>query len=127
MKFKWLPEVCLLCGIDPNVFEQEKGFLDKILVELRNKIAQGESIPVNRRKMEEIINRTVPLIRKFGEENQNLVAAEFIWPHKSASLQNLRPIHFSALGAPLYSISSGYRFVEFADFRRCRAIFIFIH
>lgn len=69
-----LDEICMVCGIDFGLFEDQRSFLDKILLKRRNEVAHGEAIFVDGIDVDEMVDRTLALMRAFRDSLDNSIA-----------------------------------------------------
>ena len=60
-----LCEILSVLGIDTSGFEGEADFIDRILLERRNFIAHGATVNLDEAALEEMIDRTIGLMRSF--------------------------------------------------------------
>ena len=68
-----LREICLICEVPSQIFEQHEGFIDAILLKRRNGIAHGEDTFIAKGDLDEISEKTVELMRMFGDALDNRV------------------------------------------------------
>lgn len=66
-------DICLVCGLRSDDFEEYKTFIDSILLKRRNSIAHGEDTFVAREDIDDISQKTITLMRLFGEALDNNV------------------------------------------------------
>lgn len=69
LSFGTLCDIADVIGIDVSSFQDDASFIDKSLVARRNSIAHGESLAVTSADLDELLDRTIGLMRAF----QNLV------------------------------------------------------
>lgn len=68
-----LREICLICGIPTNDFEEYESFIDTILLKRRNAIAHGEDTFIAKNDLDELAEETIALMRMFGDALDNKV------------------------------------------------------
>jgi hypothetical protein len=68
-----LREICLICEISSDDFEAHENFIDAILLKRRNAIAHGEDTFIAKKDLDEVADRTVGLMRMFGDSLDNKV------------------------------------------------------
>jgi hypothetical protein len=68
-----LRDICLVCGIDFAEFEGDANFIDVLLLKRRNEIAHGEDTRIGMNDLDDITNRTIGLMRTFGNAIENRV------------------------------------------------------
>ena len=68
-----LADICLVCGVRPEVFADDSTFIDVILLKRRNAVAHGEDTLIAIAEMDEIADGTIGLMRKFGDALENHV------------------------------------------------------
>lgn len=68
-----LREICLICEIPNDDFETHENFIDAILLKRRNAIAHGEDTFVAKDDLDDLADRTIRLMRMFGESLDNKV------------------------------------------------------
>lgn len=66
-----LREICLICGIPSEYFEPHESFIDAILLKRRNAIAHGEDTFIAKSDLDELADKTVGLMRMFGDTLDN--------------------------------------------------------
>lgn len=66
-------DICLVCGIAFGQFEKEAHFIDVMLLKRRNEIAHGEDTRIGIEDLEDVTNRTLTLMRSFGNCIENRV------------------------------------------------------
>lgn len=66
-------DICLVCGIPSNTFDERATFIDTILLKRRNAIAHGEETLVHISDLDVITDGTVALMRTFGDAIENHV------------------------------------------------------
>jgi hypothetical protein len=65
-------EICYVCGVDPAAFEDQRAFIDVLLLKRRNAIAHGEDTLVGFEEIDEITGKTIALMRTFSNELQTM-------------------------------------------------------
>lgn len=73
LKFSTLQEICLTCGLDIESFSEEEDFIDRMLLKRRNAIAHGDEAVVGPEEVDEVIQRTIRLMRQFKNELENTI------------------------------------------------------
>ncbi len=71
-----LSELCLICDLDYSKFEDEEDFLDRLLLKRRNEVAHGEAVFIDAVDGEELVVRTLSLMRIFRDEIDNKVSLQ---------------------------------------------------
>ena len=66
-------DICLVCGIPFGQFEGEAHFIDVLLLKRRNEIAHGEDTRIGIEDLDDVTNRTLALMRGFGNCIENRV------------------------------------------------------
>lgn len=69
-----LDEICLVCGIESEDFEDQREFLDKLLLRRRNEVAHGEAVFVDSIDVDDMVDRTLALMRSFRDSLDNSIA-----------------------------------------------------
>ncbi|MCU9953759.1 MULTISPECIES: MAE_28990/MAE_18760 family HEPN-like nuclease [Burkholderia] len=77
LKFSVLQDICAVCGLSWEKFSEEEDFIDRILLKRRNAIAHGDEAEVAIGEVEDIIQRTVGLMRHFKNELENAIYSKF--------------------------------------------------
>lgn len=73
LKSKVLAEICLICGVPFDKFEDHSSFIDTILLKRRNSIAHGEDTFIAMTDLDEVADKTVGLMRAFGDALDNKI------------------------------------------------------
>lgn len=73
LNFDVFGDICIICGLDTQLFANKSTFIDVVLLKRRNAIAHGEDTFVVLDDMDEITNDTIGLMRAFGDELENRV------------------------------------------------------
>jgi hypothetical protein len=76
LNFDVLTDLCLVCGLSAALFADSATFIDIILLKRRNSIAHGEDTLIAFDEMDEIAERTIKLMRTFGNELENRVVLQ---------------------------------------------------
>lgn len=76
LKFEILRDICVVCDIDIRIFEAHETFIDVMLLKRRNSIAHGDEAVVGFDEIDELVDRTVTLMRAFKNELENKVYAK---------------------------------------------------
>ena len=74
LNFKVFTDICLVCSIPLDVFQDEATFIDTILLKRRNAIAHGEETFVDLADLSDLTTRTIGLMRSFGDALENKIA-----------------------------------------------------
>lgn len=69
-----LEDLCIVCGIDYIEFANDADFIDRMLLKRRNEVAHGEAVFIEAVDFEDMINRTLQIMRTFRNSLENLVA-----------------------------------------------------
>ena len=73
LNFSVFRDICLVCGIKVNVFEEKATFIDVILLKRRNGIAHGEETLVDFDDLDIVAEETITLMRLFGDALENRI------------------------------------------------------
>jgi MAE_28990/MAE_18760-like HEPN len=73
LSFAVFSDICLICGVSLDRFVADEVFIDILLLKRRNAIAHGEETFIDTGDLEDLSNKTVALIRGFGDELDNRV------------------------------------------------------
>ncbi|SOE59146.1 hypothetical protein SAMN05446935_1463 [Burkholderia sp. YR290] len=73
LKFSVLQDICTVCGINSAKFSSEEDFIDRILLKRRNAIAHGDEAEVAISEVDDVIQRTIGLMRQFKNELENTI------------------------------------------------------
>lgn len=73
LTFEVFKDICLVCGVPIEQFEEDASFIDILLVKRRNAIAHGEDTFIGVEDMEAITTKTIGLMRAFGDALDNQV------------------------------------------------------
>jgi hypothetical protein len=76
LNFDVLTDICLVCGLSVALFADSATFIDVILLKRRNSIAHGEDTLIAFDEMDEIADRSIKLMRTFGNELENRVVLQ---------------------------------------------------
>lgn len=76
LNFEVFAEICLMCGVLAQDFNDFSGFIDIMLLKRRNSIAHGEETMVSFSELDDITSKTIELMRKFGNLLENRVVME---------------------------------------------------
>jgi hypothetical protein len=71
LSFEVFAEICSVCGVPAQEFQQDEVFIDVILLKRRNAIAHGEDTFVAIGDLELITMKSIALLRQFGEALEN--------------------------------------------------------
>jgi hypothetical protein len=81
-----LSDICIVCDISRELFEDKSTFIDVILLKRRNAIAHGEEALIALDELNEITEETISLMRKFGNALENHACLQ---TYKSQSNSNI--------------------------------------
>jgi hypothetical protein len=73
LKFSVLQDICTVCGLNSAKFSSEEDFIDRILLKRRNAIAHGDGAEVAIGEVDDVIQRTIGLMRLFKNELENTI------------------------------------------------------
>jgi hypothetical protein len=73
LNYDVLTDICLVCSVPIISFETHKAFIDVFLLKRRNEIAHGENTFVAVEDLDELSQKTVELMRTFGNQLENHV------------------------------------------------------
>lgn len=73
LNFEVFTDICIVCGVPSNTFEDKATFIDVVLLKRRNAIAHGEDTLVALTGLDEIASDTIGLMRAFGDSLENHV------------------------------------------------------
>lgn len=73
LKFEILRDICIVCDIDVRIFESHETFIDSILLKRRNSIAHGEEAVVGFDEIDDLVDKTIGLMRSFKNEIENKI------------------------------------------------------
>lgn len=76
LNFDVFSDICLVCGLPIQPFEDKATFVDTFLLQRRNKIAHGEDTFVDVLDLDDLANGTIGLMRAFGDALENEVYLE---------------------------------------------------
>ena len=68
-----IKEICLICGIDSNHFEQNRTFIDVLLVKRRNAIAHGQQEYIQTDEIDDLVANILGLMGSFRNLLENKV------------------------------------------------------
>ncbi len=71
-----LRNICILCGVEPEAFSDDKSFIDVVMLKRRNAIAHGEETLIEQDDLPEISSKVITLMREFGNQVDNCVQLE---------------------------------------------------
>lgn len=69
-----LKDICLICGIEHEIFVNDFDWIDKILVNRRNSVAHGAAFKLDIGDLDGVVERTLRLMRYFREQIENVVS-----------------------------------------------------
>jgi hypothetical protein len=81
LSFDVFTDICLVCGVPIKAFIDKVTFVDVFLLKRRNAVAHGEETFVGIEDLDELTNRTVEIMRTFGDALENHV---YLKNYKSA-------------------------------------------
>jgi hypothetical protein len=73
LSFDVFVDICLVCNVPTQSFLGEAAFIDLFLLKRRNAIAHGESTFIELEDLDELANKTIALMRSFGDALENQV------------------------------------------------------
>lgn len=76
LNFDVLKDICTVCGVPVEVFSDSETFLDVLLLKRRNEIAHGENTFVAVEDLDDIVCKTIALMRAFGDSVENQIATK---------------------------------------------------
>ncbi len=76
LNFEVFIDICLVCGVSVEPFEDRSTFIDVVLLKRRNAIAHGEDTMVALADLDVIAEDTVGLMRAFGDALENRVVLQ---------------------------------------------------
>jgi len=68
-----IKDICVICGVDSNHFEDNRFFLDVMLLKRRNAIAHGEQEPIQVNEIDDFVRRILALMGHFRNILENKV------------------------------------------------------
>jgi hypothetical protein len=68
-----IKDICLICGVDANHFEQNRTFLDTLLLKRRNAIAHGQQEYIQTDEIDGLVANTLALMGIFRNQLENKV------------------------------------------------------
>ena len=68
-----IKDICIICGVDYNYFEQNRTFLDVILLKRRNAIAHGQQEYIQPDEIDGLVATTLALMSSFRNLVENKV------------------------------------------------------
>ncbi|MEH6700314.1 MAE_28990/MAE_18760 family HEPN-like nuclease [Parasphingorhabdus sp.] len=71
-----LADLCLVCGIEFEIFEDYIDFMDRMLLKRRNEVAHGEAVFIDAVDADDLVDRTTSLMRTFRDEIDNHVTLQ---------------------------------------------------
>ncbi len=66
-------DICVICGVDSNYFEENRIFLDVMLLKRRNAIAHGEQEPIQLIEIDDFVSQILALMGHFRNLLENKV------------------------------------------------------
>jgi hypothetical protein len=76
LNFDVFSDICLICGVSLDSFQEWATFIDIILLKRRNSIAHGEDTLISFDELDGITENTTSLMRMFGNELENKVTLQ---------------------------------------------------
>lgn len=64
-------DICIVCAIPPNLFEDKTTFIDVVLLKRRNAIAHGEETFISVGDLDALVDETMGLMRAFADALEN--------------------------------------------------------
>lgn len=74
LNFDVFIDICLVCCVPSNIFDDKATFIDVFLLKRRNAIAHGEATLVEFDDLDELTDETTSLMRLFGDALENHVS-----------------------------------------------------
>jgi hypothetical protein len=68
-----MKDLCLVCAVDSSFFEENRYFIDVILLRRRNSIAHGEEVFIEESEVDDLVATGIGLMRAFKDLLQNKV------------------------------------------------------
>lgn len=68
-----IKNICVICGVDSNHFEDNRFFLDVMLLKRRNAIAHGEQEPIQVNEIDDFVRKILTLMGHFRNILENKV------------------------------------------------------
>lgn len=81
LNFEVFTDICLVCSVPTAAFADKREFIDLFLLKRRNSIAHGEDTFVDIEDLDDLTNKTVEIMRAFGDALENHV---YLKSYKSA-------------------------------------------
>lgn len=76
LNFDVFTDICQVCGLSVDLLRDSATFIDIILLKRRNSIAHGEDTMIAFDDLDEITEKTIGLMRTFGNELENRVVLQ---------------------------------------------------
>jgi hypothetical protein len=76
LNFDVLTDICLICGIQVQSFAEQATFIDVVMLKRRNAVAHGEDTLIGISDLDELTNKTIELMRTFGDALENHVVLQ---------------------------------------------------
>jgi len=73
LNFEVLKNICLICGIDANIFASQEIFIDVVLLKRRNSIAHGDDSVIALEEIDDLVDGVIGLMRTFRNELENKI------------------------------------------------------
>jgi len=70
LNFEVLLDICKVCDIDPAIFQDQRDFIDVIILKRRNSIAHGEDTFIDVADLDAVSDGVTGLMRLFSNELQ---------------------------------------------------------
>jgi hypothetical protein len=68
-----ITDICLICGVEPNGFEENRAFIDVLLLKRRNSIAHGQPEQIQLEDINDFVARVLSLMGLFRNLLENKV------------------------------------------------------
>jgi hypothetical protein len=68
-----IKDVCLICGVDGTYFEEQRPFIDIIVLRRRNAIAHGRQEFIDTADIDDLVAKTLALMQHFRDLLENKV------------------------------------------------------
>ena len=88
LNFDVFSDICMVCGLNADLFSDKAAFIDVVLLKRRNSIAHGEETFVALGDLNEVSNETIALMRNFGDALEKSCTLEGICDLTQVSLSN---------------------------------------
>lgn len=69
-------DICLICGVDGGYFEEQRSFIDKMILKRRNAIAHGQPEYISEVDIDDLVANVLSLMRHFSVLLENNIYLE---------------------------------------------------